>query len=194
MIKGNEQGQSLIFALTILSVLMITIVSVSLFARTDLQSAQKQMGQSSAYYIAEAGLERAVQDANNRLANFQTPASSYSDANFHGGSYQVTLAPRQNSSGEYVGYTIDSIGTYKNETIKLSAWAREPLGSDLDALNFAIFGFSSVNIQSMSGLLATHKIEVNGNVHGNGSVSISHTGILIPPPNPTINGIVVAPL
>lgn len=188
--KNNESGQSLVLALSIMSVFMIFIVSISLFVRTDLQSSQKQIGQSNAYYIAEAGLQRAVQDINSSMVSGQTPATSYSDPNFRGGSYQVTIAPKQNGSGEYIGYTMDSTGTYKNETITISAWAREPLATadDLEALNYAIFGFSSINVQTVSALLATHKIQVNGNVHANGPITMANTGVLLTPPPPAISG------
>ena len=175
-----------------MGVLMIFVVSVSLFVRTDLQSSQKQITQSNAYYIAEAGLQRAIQDTNTSMVLGQTPASTYSDSNFQGGSYQVTLTSKQNSSGEYIGYTINSTGTYKGETITISSWARQPLATstDLDALHFAIFAFSSINIQTLSALLATHVIQVNGDVHGNGTVTMANTGILVVPPNPAISGTV----
>lgn len=180
----NESGQSLVLALIVISVLMIAVVSVSLFARTDLQSSQKQINQTSAYYIAEAGIQRAIQDINTNLSLGQSPPSSFSNSNFNGGSYQVTLTPKTNGHGENIGYDILSIGTYKNEKKKISAWVRPKLTTTLSALDFALYASDNMSIRTLSGLLGigllgTHKIQVNGKVHGNGNVSIKHDGLLL---------------
>ena len=190
----NESGQSLVLALIVISVLMIAVVSVSLFALTDLQSSQKQISQTSAYYIAEAGLQRAIQDTNTNLSNKQPPPSSFSDPNFNGGSYEVTLTPKTNEQGENIGYDILSIGTYKNETKKISTWVRPRLTTTLSALDYALYASDNMNIRTLSGLLGigllgTHKIQVNGNVHGNGNVNIKHDGLLLVG-SPTITGTV----
>lgn len=186
----NESGQSLVMALIVISVLMIAVVSVSLFARTDLQSSQKQINQTSAYYIAEAGLQRAVQDTNTSLGNKQPPTSYFSDSNFNGGSYEVTLTPKTNEHGENIGYDILSIGTYKNETKKISTWVRPRLTRTLSPLDYAIYAEKDMSIRTLSGLLGigilgTHKINVNGKVHGNGIVKIKHDGILTGSPTIT---------
>ena len=162
MKKGNESGSSLVLALSILGVFMIVVVTVSLFARTDLQSSQKQISQTSAYYIAEAGLQRAVQDTNTSLANRQTPGTSFSDPNFHSGSYEVTITPKVNSNGENIGYTVLSTGIYKNETKKLSAWVRPRLTTTLSALDYALYANNTMSIRTLSILLGIHKIQVKG--------------------------------
>jgi hypothetical protein len=186
----NESGQSLVLALIVISVLMIAVVSVSLFARTDVQSSQKQIEQTSAYYIAEAGLQRAIEDTNASLANKQPPPTSISDLNFNGGSYQVTITPKTNAHGENIGYDILSIGKYKDETKKISAYVRPRLTRTYSALNYALYAEKDMSIKTLSGLLGigllqTHKIQVNGKVHGNGNVNIKHEGLLLVG-NPTI--------
>lgn len=205
MSQQKESGQALVIALTMLGVFMVIVTTVSLFARSDLLGSQKQIGQTSAYYIAEAGLQRALQDVNTSLANQQSPATSFNDSNFQGGAYQVTLTPKSNSNGENVGYTVLSTGTYKNETKKISAWARPPVWDyekhKISALDYTIYANDSITMHSMSGLLgigllSTHRIVVNdgnphGNgtiIHGNGAINISSTGILLTPPPPVING------
>lgn len=193
MRKRNESGSSLVLALSIVGVFMILLVSVSLFARTDLLSSQKQIGQTNAYYIAEAGLQRAVQDTNNSLVLHQTPASSFADPNFKGGSYNVTLTPRTNDSGENIGYTVRSTGTYKQESRTITAWLRPRITTTLSAFDNVLYASETISIRTLSGLLGIgpllpHKIHVNGKTHGNGTINMRHEGILVD--NPIINGTV----
>ena len=184
----NERGQSLIMALIILGVLMIGLVTVLLFARTDLQHSQTQTNKNSAYYIAEAGLQRAIRDIDTSLANNQDPATYFSDASFNGGSYEVTLTPKTNPSGENIGFTLLSTGTYENNTTTISAWIRQPLLYSMEGLNYAIYSFGNTTISTLSALLNLHNIQVNGNVHGNGTVKMTNTGLLSS--NPSISGTV----
>jgi len=184
----NESGQSLIMALIIISVFSLAVVTVVLFTRTDLQSSQKQIRAGSAYYIAEGGLQRAIFEVETSLLNEQTPPAYISDPNFNGGAFEVTITPKINDKGESVGYTLVSTGTYKNETKKISAWVREPLGYNVPPLNFAIYSQENISIKTLSALLNLHSIKVNGNVHGNGVVVMTNTGLLSS--DPVINGIV----
>jgi hypothetical protein len=184
----NERGQSLVFALIIISVLMISLVSVLLFTRTDLQQSQKQTNRNNAYYIAEAGLQRAIHEVDTSLLNEQAPGTFFSDPNFNGGSYEVTVTPKTNASGENIGYTLLSTGTYRNERKTLSAWIRQPLGYSLLPLNYAIYAKGNASIHTLSALLNLHNIRVNGNVHTNGTVAMTNTGLLSS--NPVINGMV----
>lgn len=184
----NESGQSLVMALIIISILMIGVASVVLFARTDIQNSQKHIKADSAYYIAEAGLERGIHEVDTSLSNQQVPATFFSDPNFNGGSYEVTVTPKTNPSGENVGYTLLSTGTYQNETKKLSAWIRQPLGYSMQPLNYAIYGKENTSIRTLSALLNLHNINIKGNVHSNGVVKMTNTGLLSS--NPVINGTV----
>lgn len=184
----NESGQSLVLALIIIGIFMLIVPTVYLYAGTDLQSSQKQIRQTNAYYIAEAGLQRAIQDANVSLANNQTPAATYADNNFSGGTYQVTLTPKTDNNGQNVGYTLLSVGTFKNETKKISTWVKQPEGTTTgnitDALNYVLYANHTLSIRTMP-FLGIHKITVDGNVHGNDTVTLTHNG---GKPDPQIQG------
>src|SRR5690606_14225675 len=61
------------------------------------------------------------------------------------------------------------------------------------ALRFAVYAERNLSLRTLSGLLGlgllnTHPIKVDGDVHANGSLRIRHDYLLIKPPPPTVTG------
>lgn len=186
----NQSGSSLVLAL-IVSFILITLITIVVhFSNTELKSARKQELQTSAYYIAEAGLERAIYEVNQSLKKGEEPASLFDDSNFKGGSYKVTVTPKMNEHNENIGYIVESIGSIENEEEKVSQWVRQPIwppGNTPTPFEFAMYGDQQIKVKTLSALLNIHAIKVNGNIHGNDLVSLQQTGLLTG--NPTVNGV-----
>lgn len=152
------------------------------FSNTELKSAHKQELQTSAYYIAEAGLERAIYEINQSLQIGEEPASNFEDSSFKGGSYEVTVTPKINEHEENIGYIVESVGTVKEEEAKVTQWVRQPIwppGPVPAPFQFAMYGNERINVRTLSGLLGidvidNHGIAVDGNIHGNDFVRLKH--------------------
>lgn len=174
----NQTGSSLVLAL-IVTFMLITLVTIVVhFSNTELKSAQKQERQTSAYYIAEAGVERAIYEINQSLQNDGVPPPQLSDSNFKGGAYEVTITPKTNGPdyNENIGYTIESIGTYEQEEEKISKWVRQPIGppnptpdgEKPSPFNFAVYAYENAKISSL-----LNGIKVDGDIHANDNVMLS---------------------
>lgn len=196
-IINNQNGSSLVLALLV-SFMLIAFVTVSVhFSNTELISAKKQDHQISAYYIAEAGIERAILEINHSLEKGLDPVPTISDTQFEGGSYETTITPKLNEKGENIGYIIDSLGVFQGETEKISRWVKQTLWNPGDplpnAFEYAIFADNKIDIQTISGLLglgfiSSHEINVYGNIHANEYVNLKHNALL--PTNPKVSGFV----
>lgn len=177
----NQTGSSLVLAL-IVSFILITLVTIVVhFSNTELKSAQKQERQTSAYYIAEAGLERAIFEVNQSLKKGEEPARLFDDSNFKGGSYKATVTPKMNEHNENIGYTVESVGSFENEEKKVSQWVRQPIwppGPTPTPFEFAMYGDNKITVRTLSGLIGLHGIKVDGNIHANNYLSLKHDVLL----------------
>ena len=123
----NQKGASLVLALLV-TFLLITLVTIVVhFSNTELKSARKQELQTSAYYIAEAGLERAIYEINQSIQKGEEPASIFEDLHFNGGTYEATVTPKINEHDENIGYIVESVGTVGEEEAKVTQWVRQPI-------------------------------------------------------------------
>jgi hypothetical protein len=191
LLLRNQTGSSLVFAL-IVSFMLITFVTVAVhFSNTELKSASKQEKQISAYYIAEAGIERAIQEINQSLEKNEEPDEQFEDPNFEGGSYITKVTANPSPYYGVADYTITSTGTYNQEKKTITQVVDRPLwsGNDPDPdspFNYAIYADDTVNIWGLSSLL--HPIKVIGDVHADNAVGIRNVLDLFK--KPTITGIV----
>lgn len=186
----NQNGSSLVLALIVAFILITLVTIVIHFSNTDLKSAQKQVRQTSAYFIAEAGLDRAIYEVNQSLQIGEEPASIFNDSNFKGGSYDVTVTPKINEHDENIGYMVESVGSFENEEEKVSQWVRQPIwppestpDEKPDALDFAMYANEQIKVRTLSGLIGlgiidNHGIKVDGNIHANGFLSLKHDVLL----------------
>ena len=151
----NQMGASLVLAL-IVTFMLITLVTIVVhFSNTELKSAQKQERQTSAYYIAEAGLERAIYEVNQSLKKGEEPASLFDDSNFKGGSYKATVTPKINEHDENIGYTVESVGSFENEEKKVPNGLDSHLATRATPtpFEFAMYGNNKITVRTLSGLI-----------------------------------------
>ncbi|MBO8171966.1 MAG: hypothetical protein H0Z33_08750 [Bacillaceae bacterium] len=188
-LHADQSGASLVLALLIAFILLTLATTIVHFSSTNLITAQKQNQQSSAYYIAEAGLEHAVQEINRQLQGGSFDPGqlnlALTDVSFENGSYTVRVEEIKNEYGELTGYHIFATGRFADATRTIRALARQPVGHPTP-LDFALFAEEDLSVQTLT--LLGHTITVNGDVHANGIVNIRHNGLLPPPPD--IDGIV----
>ncbi len=186
---SDQSGSSLVMVLLISFILLSLTTVIVHFSNTNLISAQKQHQQSSAFFIAEAGVEHAVQEMNRHLQegtlNLDLINQELTDFPFEGGSYTVTIEENRNDYGEPTGFTIRSTGTYQNERKTVEALAVQPLGLP-ESLDFALYAENDLSVQTLT--LLGHTISVQGNIHGNDLVSLKHIGLF--PPPPAVDGMV----
>lgn len=201
--KSNERGSVSILALVV-TVLLIALAGIAAaYSNTELKSAGKHREQTCAYYVAEAGLDLAIREMNRLIGTGLAPeeippAVSKRDAPFHNGSYSVRVKERLNEFGENAGYTVLSKGRCGGEEkvvgalLKQLPWDGPPEPAP-HALRFAVYAERNLSLRTLSGLLGlgllnTHPIKVDGDVHANGSLRIRHDYLLIKPPPPTVTG------
>lgn len=201
--KGSERGSVSILALVV-TVLLIALAGIAVaYTNTELRSAGKHREQSCAYYIAEAGLDLAIYEMNRLIGMNLAPedilaAVSWRDAPFHDGTYSVQAKERRNEFGENAGFAVMSKGRCGGEEKVVGALLKQPLWEDPaepapSALQFAVYAERNLSLRTLSGLLGlglltTHPISVDGDVHANGTLRIRHDYLLIKPPPPTVTG------
>jgi Tfp pilus assembly protein PilX/cytoskeletal protein CcmA (bactofilin family) len=191
---NNEQGSSLVLALTVAVLLFALATVVAHVTGTELRSAAKQKEQTCAYYTAEAGIDRAILEINERSAG-----SSWSlNEPYHQGDFSVLVSEERNAEGDTTGYTIVSEGRCGHETKTLTAHAARPTWSGPGsvempkALTYAMYAEKDISVRTLSGLLgigpiATHAIRVDGNAHANGTLLLKHYSLGAT--NPKVNGV-----
>jgi hypothetical protein len=190
LLKG-QSGSSLVTALFVSFVLISLVTIVIHFSNTDIRSAHKQEKQTSAFYLAEAGVHHAIQEINRLLSAGNDPLNLTLDGiGLHGGHYSVTVSEKLNEYGENVGYLIHSAGTYQGEEKKVTAWVRQPLWREDPAFDFVLFAEKDLRVRTISGLLGiglikTYEIRVDegSNVHANEHVRLEHWGLFASDPD-----------
>ncbi|MGO4890568.1 hypothetical protein ACJ2A9_22720 [Anaerobacillus sp. MEB173] len=194
-VMSNESGSSLVFAMLVSFLLITSAAIVVHFSNTELLSAKKQDYQTSAFYIAEAGLERAINEINKKLPLEQNPEDvHYNNVFFQDGTYNVIVQERKNAHNELVGWDIESTGKYEGETEVINAFVKQPIiqqpySSDF---NFALFGNEKVMVQTFSASVLfvvniTHKIQLTGDAHGNDRITFRHNVLDILGSTPRVN-------
>lgn len=183
----DQRGASLLLTLMVV-LLLFFLATISVhFSNTDMLSSQKQMKQSSAYYIAEAGIERAIVEINRYLQEGRSPTELHlQEIPFHGGHYSIQIKEKSNQYGERTGFIVISTGHFEGESKMLEAYLRQPIWPEEEgipsALQFAIYAEESIKIRTLSGLLGLgiidfHPIRVRGDVHANQRVRLTHDGL-----------------
>lgn len=196
VILKNESGASLLLALVVSSLLFLLITTLVLYGNTDMKVSRKQDHQLSALYIAEAGVERAIQEINHHLADpkhYPLGMMEWADPAFNGGAYSVKITEKRNEHIESIGWQINSEGTYphQGERRTIQAWVRPKIQKLPSQYPFVLYGEDEINIETVSGplglgFLATHPIEINGDAHANGDLTLKYNGILTG--QPKVNG------
>jgi Tfp pilus assembly protein PilX len=153
----NQKGQVLIIVIAIIAAL--TVYGVSLLKLTDpeLKISKRQINSTKAFYIAEAGIERAL---HNIKENGGISGFSFVEGNpFGGGTYTISLVATLADNE----WTIKSVGNYDNSTRSIQV--------DVKAENVSIWGNGLFGGSGASGQA------INGNVDFRGSVHILGEGL-----------------
>lgn len=153
----NQKGHVLIILVAVIAAL--TVYGVSLLRLTDpeLKISKRQVDSTKAFYIAEAGIERALHNIkeNGGIGGFPPEESTP----FGGGTYTISLVATLADNE----WTIKSIGNYDNSTRSIQV--------DVKAENVSIWGNGLFGGSGASGKA------INGNVDFRGSVHILGEGL-----------------
>ena len=169
----NEQGSMLLMAYFVI-VLILGLGSAFLLASTvELQIAERQRLSTVAFYIAEAGIERALYDLRQDFVNDTSLPSwadgtinvynigpdtvsfydiPYSDTSLNGGSYTASLKNAPGGKDIWV----KSVGTIKDVSHTLQVYVRMV---DISPWAYAIFAGSGA-----SGMMINGNVDIRGSV------------------------------
>lgn len=194
-ILKSESGASLLLALVVSSLLFLLVTILVFYGNTEMKASHKQDYLLSSLYIAEAGVERAIQEINQHLADSANhpleDGMEWTDKEFNDGSYITKLSEKLNEHGESIGWQIDSEGTYQGEKRRITAWVRPEIQKFPSQSSFVVYGEQEIRVETISGplglgFLETHPIEVNGDAHANGDLTLKYNGLLTG--QPKVNG------
>lgn len=124
--KTSNGGFALLSVLAIVGALLTASVATITLVRTQLHSAGDQIATQSAYYIAEAGIQRGLAQLDNDAATAGTAAYVYptiAPASFGGGTYSVALAQDALFPGNYSRKLITAVGTLNGQQATIVAHA-----------------------------------------------------------------------
>ncbi len=107
-IHTNERGSALLISLCLLAMLTLIGIMAIQNTNTEIDLAYNKTHSDKAFYIAEAGAKRAFVDINND----NEWRSGYSDVDFSGGEYLVSLTDSSANSALFDTVIIRSEGTY----------------------------------------------------------------------------------
>ncbi len=152
---ADERGMILVISLLILALLLGAGVGAIVSMQTDLKTSSNLKTATQAFYIAEAGIERAKYEIsgnktfNSVLAGADGNASTTSDngilsfgssVSFAGGTYAVRVTDNNDGDGNaWVDSDrkvyISSTGTYGSSTRVIRALVTKKVSEDLNAIN-----------------------------------------------------------
>ena len=131
---AGERGTVLVIALLVIALLIGAGAAAIVSVQTDLKTSANLSAGTRAFYIAEAGLSHAVNELRNRDAaagfdrvlGMSAGALIVSNANFAGGTYQVT---RLKSASRPSRIQALAVGTAPNQaSSEIEAWLRKEAG------------------------------------------------------------------
>lgn len=181
-LSGNERGIALVTALLLLTVLAILVTVGTQWAATDIQRTGQYTKSRAAFYIAEAGIQTAVNQLNYESGAIPGAASNgfddelngtssnwgpFTDIAYGNGTFTVTMKDNDSSSPT----------TDEDETVILtSVGTKDGVSVTIEALIHRGSYQSSHAILTDGGLDAGGNINVlgeNGSIHSNEDVSIN---------------------
>lgn len=177
MIKlTNQRGSTILIALCLL--LMLTLIGIMAVntSTTDIDLAFNKVHSEQAFYIAEAGAQRAIAI----LKNDKTWDSGFANVGFNGGTYTVTVIDSSTDAALFDSVLVTSQGTAR----EASAIVELTLVPGIyHPFRFALFGDSAVETKnsmntdsynSDSGSYAATQENLFGDVGSNGVVTVKN--------------------
>ncbi|MFA5146464.1 MAG: hypothetical protein WC515_03695 [Candidatus Omnitrophota bacterium] len=113
---SDNKGFAIIYTFMFVFLLVLIITAFSSIAYSSLSMANRTCNTMRAYYIAEAGLARKFMDL--RSGSTSSLSGTFTIAAGNTGSYSVTVT--QVSGGLFPTYRLDSTGTYRNVSERVS--------------------------------------------------------------------------
>jgi len=119
-ILGNEKGQALILVIGILAIVALLTSAALVYSKGQSFNAIRQKKQMQAYYIADAGITKAIEKIKSNPDTYLQKTNNFdnlNNQNYGGGKIiSLTLSDPDNEV-----YTLTSIGKYPNPDDHLSA-------------------------------------------------------------------------
>lgn len=189
----NKKGSILLISYLVIVVLLGLGAALMLMATQELRTAERQRIESTAFYIAEAGIERAIYDLRQDYLNDSSPAWDadingyvvsqdtnnfyvfpYADTTFNGGSYTVWLKNVSNTE-----IWIRSQGNFGDETAMIQIYAKMTNVSPWDNAIFAGKGYSGGLINGTVNIAGSVIILGEGLADGDYAIDLGGTAELV---------------
>lgn len=123
---SSNRGYALLSVLAVVTALLTASVATITLVRSQLHYSADQIAAQTAYYVAEAGIQRGLAQLDNDSATAATAAYVYptiATTSFGDGSYSVTLAQDSLFPGVYGRKRITSTGTVNGKSATIVAHA-----------------------------------------------------------------------
>lgn len=170
----NKNGSAILAILALM--IIITLVGIAAVdqATTDIDMSFNQQHHDQAFYIAEAGLKRAVA----KIAEIPTWDTGFVDVGYNGGNYTVKVIDSTIDPALLDTIIIRSYGDLRSSEAALEAWLVPVI---YNPFKFALFGDEWVDIRnsmntdsynSDSGSYATTVTNDEGSIGSNGDVYV----------------------
>lgn len=176
----NKNGSAILATLALM--IIITLVGIAAVdqATTDIDMSFNQQHHDQAFYIADAGLKRAVA----KIAENPKWDTGFVDVRFSSGSYTVKIIDSLTNPALIDTIIIQSFGELDNSQAAVETWL-VPL--EINPFKFALFGDEKVEIKNSmytdsynadSGLYAATVLNEEGSVGSNGSIFLKNGSVI----------------
>jgi len=184
----NNRGVALLAVLALMGMLSLVAIMAVDRANTDIDLTFNQLHQESAFYVAEAGLNRAFRQLNDD----NEWRTGYSNESFGNGAYWVLIIDSNSQAGLDDTLIVRATATVHGSTSNLEAIV---VPNYTNPFSYALFGDSAVSVinqtctnsyNSDSGSYIETSTDTSGDVGSNGTIFVDNVA--------TIGGDVVSAL
>lgn len=196
MVKTNKRGLVLIIIIfVILATTTVIVIAYSFLITHEIKSGGIELNEQKALYIAEAGIERAMEYLEDDTDWSDNNGTAVISENFGAGSYSVDL-----SSGTRTSIIVDSEATVDSGPRQVKRKIRQKIRRLPEAFNYALFweGTGSLSITQGTVNINGGDVFTKGtvssagagaiNVAGGGTPSITNGGFVYTTDSWTANG------
>jgi hypothetical protein len=174
---ANERGSALLIALAVMALLTIAAITALDRSTTDIDMSYNQLHDDQAFYIAEAGVNRACA----ALSNDLSWRDGFADVAFSGGLYSVSLVDSAIDAALADTVIVTSMAEQNNATAGIEVYLVPVI---FRPFQYAMFGDSSVDMRnsaltdsynSDSGTYASTVLFDQGDVGSNGDIVLHNS-------------------
>ncbi len=177
---ANERGSALLIALAVMALLTIAAITALDRSTTDIDMSYNQLHDDQAFYIAEAGINRACAELGNDLSW----RAGFNDVAFSGGQYTVTLDDSATNAALADTVIVTSMAEQNEASSGIEVYLVPII---FRPFQYAMFGDSSVDLRnsaltdsynSDSGTYAGTVTFNEGDVGSNGEIVVHNSADL----------------